>query len=429
MYVRRSPPERLLSLALLLAITAIAPRAAAQLIDGITGWADSTIGLSTGKWRGPRVPFPTPRARPHAPVRLDSAIAPVSVHGQAQNPREAQRLLDVLAAAEAVHALTSASGVLPVRGDAGEGGTAGRDLYVVEQTDESARAYADASGNFSALDGTRAYAVLDARLPSDRVFTCTAQALFDAALLELDPAEAEIVRRSSAAYFASLITGERGCDEGSEPEDLTRDTPFADATSGADWLRALGAREDRNRGTFLEQMWQFARQRTWEGRDLRASPDLLEAIAKALELERVELADVASEISLQRARSGRGPVRGLSLASLPAFLPKVELSPLGASAVVVRMDEPQPGTRIRVWSRGEVGARYVLAAERLDREGRPLARLQASARRDPNSQLSIELDAQTHAVLVTVTQLGGGIPDLDPPVRTHTVALTLDHVR
>jgi hypothetical protein len=436
MCVRRFDPGRLRRIALLLALAAqpifahaLRRPAQAQLIDGITSYADSMVGLSTTKWRGQRVPFPTPRPRPATTARLDSSKAPVSVHGRSADAQGAARLSAVLEAAEAVHALTSAAGLLASFGDAGQGGTGSRDLYVVEHADAGARAYADASGNFSALDGTRAYAVIDARLPSDRVFVCTAQALFEARLLELDPAEAEVLRTSSAAYFASLITGERGCDDGIEQEDALRDTPFAYATSGAEWLRALAAREDENRGVFLDQMWHFARQRTWEGRDLRGSPDLFEAIAKALELKRMEFADVVSALALERAHSGRLPARSLDVATLPAFLPLLELAPLGSRAVVVRMREPRPGTRLRVWSRGEAGARYVLACERLDRNDATLAHLQAAARKDPTSQLSIELDQQTVAVLITVTNVGADVPDLDPPLASHGVALTIDHAR
>lgn len=406
-------------------MAAVPCAAKAQLIDGLSGWADVTVGLSTAKWKGPRVPFPVPRVRPARAVRFESLSAPLAVHGEA---RHGTRMLAVLRAAEAVHELTSAAGLLESFGDAGQGGTSARDIYLLDDALAAAGAYPDASGNFSALDGTRAYAVLDARLPSDRVFACTAQALIDARLLELDPAEAEILRQSSAAYFASLLTGEPLCEDGMQNLDLNRDRPFVNAVQGAEWLEQLGARQDRNRGVFLDEMWQFARQRTWEGQDLRASPDLFEAIAKALELEREEFLDVASAIAMTRARTGFAAVRGLPFAALPAFMRKVELEPLESVLIVVRLPEPRPGTRLRVWSKGDAGARFVLAAERLDENDAPLSYLQAATRKDPTSQLSVELDDKTRAVLIAVTNVGAeGIPDFDPPVTAHAVAVTVDH--
>lgn len=424
MYVRERPPNTLLLLALLLATSASAP-ARAQLIEGLAGWADSTVGLSTSKWRGARVPFPTPAERPRAELRIDSSHELVSVHGHGV---AAERLLAVLAAAEATQELARAAGLLATAGDAGEGGTQQRDLYVVAQPEAGAAAFVDARGTLGALDGARAYAVLDARLPSERLFVCTAQALFDAELLELDPAEAPIVRTSVAAYFASLITGERGCDDGTQPETYTHDEPFASAEGGAAWLRRLAASRDRNRGSFVYDLWQFARQRTWEGRDLRASPDFFEALDKTLELAREKLSSVVSDLELARAREGESPVLRVVYEALPASIGKLELAPLASRALVIRMKRPQPGIRLRVWSRGDPGARFALAAERLDDADQPLARFDAPPLKSGTNQLSIELDGHTHSVLVSVTNLGNGIPDFDPPLATHEVAFTLDHV-
>lgn len=423
MCVRRIIPEALLLVALLAPLRA--GRAQAQLIEGVSGWADAVVGLSTTKWTGARVPYPTPQPRPATEVRLSSQSLPLSVHGQAA---DGPRLLEVLAAAEATHELLSAAGLQAGFGDAGQGGSGGRDLYVVAHPTSGAAAYPDASGNFAALDGARAYGVIDDRVPSERVFVCTAQALLEAQLLELDPAEAPSVRESVAAYFARLVTGEPGCDDGTQPDDLRRDNPFAHPSSGAAWWHQLAGREDRNRGVFMHEMWQFARQRTWEGHDLRASPDLFEAIAKALDLKRVEFAHVASEIAMERALTGFAPVRSLAFESLPAFLPKTELTPAASLSVVVRLKEPRPGVRVRVWAEGAPGARYALAASGLDGEDQLLALVEAPVRKEPTSQLSVELNDATRAVLITVINLGADPPDLDAPIASHDVALTIDHV-
>jgi hypothetical protein len=421
MYELRALSERLLPIAYMLAMALVASSARAQLSENITRWADMTVGLSTSKWQGPRVPFPTPAQRPPTASRVSSLVAPITVHGE---PTEPARMARILEAAEALHTLTLGAGLLVTSGDAGGGNTADRDLYIGHEP-AGATAYADASGTLGALDGARAFAVVDARLPAERLFACTAQALFAARLLELDPAEAESVRSSSAAYFAWLVSGE-SCDD--EDPRTTQEAPFSAPASGARFLRALLAERDHNRGVFLAEMWQFARQRTWEGRDLRASPDLFEAIGKALELERIELDEQAVRVALALARRERRMVFAIPFAQSPAFAPRRELPPLGSSVVRVELGAPRPGTRLRVWSRGGSGTRYALAAEKLDTRGRSLGFVQAVVRRDPNSQLSIELDEQVREVWVAVTNVGAERPDFDPPVASHSVALTIDHV-
>ncbi|MDB4972495.1 MAG: hypothetical protein JWN48_836 [Myxococcaceae bacterium] len=401
--------------------------AQAQLLDGIERWADSTVGLSSSKWAGARVPFPPPSLRPQTTQRLDSLDWPLSVHAGPQVP--VARLVQVLLAAEATHALLAATGFLTSFGDAGQAGTGGRDLYLVDGALPAAHSAIDASGNFSALDGARAFALLDARLPAARLFACTAQALVDAQLFELDPAEASALRRASAAYFAALIAGETCDDPALEPSQ----NPFlADSSaSGAAWLAALAERQDQNRGTFLFDMWQFARQRTWEGEDLRASPDLMEAIDKALERSRESLALVAGELSESLALAHPELVRTLPWAALPSFTPRSDppLGIFGSKHLRIELGGARPGTRLRVWSRGEAGGRYTLSAQRFDAEGKQLARLELEPRRDPTSQLSIELDARTNAVLVSVTRFADeGVPDPDRfwPEDVRPVSITVD---
>jgi hypothetical protein len=449
MCVRRGDSARLsflrrASLAALFALGSIgahSQHATAQLSDTLTRFADSTVGLSSRKWAGPRVPFPPPRARPTSTARLDSARWPVSVHA-AQGVSPA-RVAQVLEAAETTLDLLYAAGFLTSFGDAGQAGTAGHDVYVLDgdvsnlpvlggtplatsltagqaqplgsEAAPSARAYLDASGNFSALDGARAFAVLDARLPATKVLACTAQALIEAQLFELDPAESRGVREASAAYFATLLSGEPACDEAA-PDLAAYPFRAGATTDGADWLARLSTREDRSRGTFLFDTWQLARQQTWEGHALRASPDLLEAIAKALELERTPFDLVAGELAEARALALPAAIREVRWDALPAFTPKSDpaLAPLGSKHLRVQLGQPRPGLRLRAWARGEAGGRYTLSATRLDASGHALSRLELAPRQDPNGQLSIELDAATHAVLVSVTRVADvGLPDPD----------------
>ncbi|HEX5659232.1 MAG TPA: hypothetical protein VFX59_18690, partial [Polyangiales bacterium] len=229
------------------------------------------------------------------------------------------------------------------------------------------------------------------------------QALMEAQLLELDPAEDATLRRGSAGYYAWLISGE-SCEEAAAYE-----PPFASVASAQAWLTRLSARQDRNRGTFLFDMWQLARQRTWEGQDLRASPDLVEAIAKALSLAHESFDLVAGEL----AEALQTPQRTVSFAGLPAFPRATALAVLGSAQLRVDLGAPRPGTRLRAWSRAE-GGRYTLSALRLDALGHTLSRLELPPR--TSGQLSIELDAHTFAVTVTLTRVADvGVPDPDAP--------------
>jgi len=373
----------------------------AQLIEGIDRWADMTVGLSTTKWMGPRVHFPAPKPRPEGMGWLESARWPVRVHA----PDRSTRVLRVLQAAELAYDALSMAGFVTSFGD----GSGARDLYVVDDVTQPAGASLDATGNFSALDGGRAFAWIDARLPADRVFPCTAQALLAAQLFELDPAESSAMRDASAAYFAELISGDR-CEE---PSFVAHKNPFTlGVADGAQWLSRLSARQDRHSGTFLFDMWQFARQRTWEGRDLRASPNLMEAIDKALSMSRESFALVAAELSEALAREQSVPEK--QWAELPTFVGKQgpPLGVLGSRHLLVQLGERRPGERLRAWSLGEGGGRYTLSALRLDADGNVLSRYEIEPRRNPQSQLSIELDDATSAVLVSVTRFADdGVPD------------------
>lgn len=418
--------------------------AAQSLIKGVDEWAEATTQAAEPKWVGARVPFPEPSARPLSEGRLDSALAPISVH--AGPGVSAARVREVLKAAEAAHALLSETGWVQSFGDGGQGGTAGHDLYVVAAAERGADAGIDATQPvWWGLDGARAFAVLDARVPKDRVPACTTQALAEALLFEQDPAEAASLRKSTAAYLAWLATGELGCDGEAEdahqhPERAAFGREDPDAR-GARWLVALGHRQDLNTGAFLRDMWQFARQRTWEGHGLRASPDLFEAIDKALDLAHEDLSDVAGELADAMALPALAPGERahprwteLRWSALPVRLPAADppLEPLGTHYAVVRMDRaPSEHDRIRVWSKGEYGTRWSLSVTRVDKEGRVRGRLSAPARKNPNSFVSLELDPQTAAVLISVTNVGEKLPDADEgaPFEVRSVALVVDQGR
>jgi hypothetical protein len=194
---------------------------------------------------------------------------------------------------------------------------------------------------------------------------------------------------------------------------------------------------DQNRGAFVQNMWHFARQRTWEGRGLRGSPDLIEAVAKALELSHTKLEEIAGELANQRALECEGEVlrsaARVTWSALPVHMPPIAppLAPLDSAFLLVDLSTSKPGQQLRVWSRGEVGPRWVLSATRLDAHGRALASINAPVRKYPDSELLVELDASTRFVLVSVTNLANGLPDPDLP-STHlerSVRLIVDAAR
>jgi len=111
--------------------------------------------------------------------------------------------------------------------------------------------------------------------------------------------------------LARLVTGEMGCDDA--PLSLFRapsqtfmgQKPDA---RGAAWLALLGFRQDRNRGHYVREIWNVARQRTWEGHGLRASPDSWEALHTLLDVHHEELTEVADKALYVSKRTGKNKV-------------------------------------------------------------------------------------------------------------------------
>lgn len=387
---------------------------AQSLIEGVDSWTDAVSGRAMLKWGGQRVDFPAATPRPASLGHLDAPWGPFSVH--AASLKSAARCTLLLTSAQQAADLLALSGLFVLDGDGGQGGTFQRDLYLGNFARSGA--FVDGSERASDLDSARAFVLIDERLPSERLPACTSQALIEAELLELDPAESTTIRQASAAYFTRLLLGE-SCEESDDVE--SRDTLHQPAALGA-WLWALGARQNHNRGGFVQSMWHFARQRTWEGSRLRGSPDLLEALAKALDLDQEKLEEVAGQLAndgaLARAREGGSRLPGVPLviwSALPVHRPAIApaLSLLDSTYLVVDLEVPRAGQRLSIWSRAESGVRWVLSATRLDQRGASLGTLNAPVRKTPDSELQIELDAATRYVLVSLTNLGNGLPDPD----------------
>src|SRR5205814_776085 len=80
-----------------------------------------------------------------------------------------------------------------------------------------------------------------------------------------------------------------------------------------------------------------------------------------------------------------------ALASLPKHLPACEpaLATYGSAYVRVPTPEAREGRRLQVWLRGDPSVRWSLLAVRLDASGRELSRMEAPARRVPESFLPV----------------------------------------
>jgi hypothetical protein len=392
-----------------------------ELSQGIASWAEATVGRSSVRWVGQRVPAPLPTARPTSLAALDSELWPLRVH-VSEGLSQARWLLarDVLLRAERSYALFQASGVFAARAEPAPGHSMRRDLYLVER--DATGAGRDDTEVVSDLDASLAFALLDARTPASARDACVAQALLEAELLELDPAESEVVRKASAQYFAWLASGD-SCATAEPARALTHDAQgvLHEPEKLARWFRALGARQDRNRGVFMENMWQFARQYTWEGSGLRGSPDLFEAIAKALTLSHDKLEEISGELANESALAACAGAldqepRRVAFSSLPAHLPaSAALDVLDTSYQLIDLEGARPGARLTIWARGEYGVRWVLSATRLDRDGRTLGTVNAPVHKQPDTELTVELSGETHFVLASVTNMGNGLPDPDLP--------------
>jgi len=423
----------------------VASPAQGQLIPGIDEWAASTIESGKSKWVGQRVPFPDPSPRPASMATLRSELWPLAVHvTRGTSLTRAQALLTALESAYALYAATGFTGSF---GDGGQAGTGEHDVYSMAVLGSGVDAALDATEPVSALDGARAFARVDARVPMANLEACAAQALGELIFLELDPAEAASVRKSSAAYLAYLATGRMGCDDDAErASDLAYRGAMDTEPSarGARFLSLLEQRENHQTGEFLREMWQFTRQHTWDGAGLRGSPDLFEAIAKGMELRQEKLEDVAAELAVAGflalgegaiGSSKRDPRVKQLLADVPwGALPEhiapadPPIDPLGSAYLLVRTREKRPLERLRVWSRGEYGVRWALTAVQLDEAGQPISRVRIPTRDNPDGFLVVELDARCDSVLVAITNMADGVPDADVPHDRHvrSVAFMLD---
>lgn len=382
---------------------------------------------------------------------MRSALRPLAVHA---DPRAARAPLaeEALAALEAAYDLMRVLGwSLPVS-DGGRGDTDGFDLYLADLPNDTYDVRADGDLPLSYEDSTAAYALVDPDLDSTLFEACVTQAYVDASLLGTDPAEAPQWRRATSAWLAWMITGRFGCDEAevaramAEPgrspipdraayegaEGATDDGQPLDGAGGAAWLALLDAYHGGGTGCFVRDAWQFARQRTWEGYDLRGSPDLFQVMRAMFPGDAEKLEDVVEALALSRWLAGTPAASSRALRAIPRLaapaskgpfpwesLPtrvRIDDTPLrsfGTGYVVIDTRAAPARASLRVWLRGEYGTSWSLVAVRMDANGRVLSQLSTPPRRAPRSYLVLELMGATDHVLLAVTNLAPRLPDAD----------------
>ena len=200
----------------------------------------------------------------------------LSVHADPSVPHD--RIAGALGALEEARARLATLGwPTPVQ-DGLLGGDAGIDLYMT--TSSPAAAYSDGLVPWTYLDRASVFAVVDPATPTEWLDACVTAAYAEALLLSADPAEARTWRRATAAWLAWELTGRFGCED-AVPEQQAE--PFRswisdashDGAGGALFLAYLSARHSEGSTRFVRDVWDLARQRTWEGEGLRAEPDLV----------------------------------------------------------------------------------------------------------------------------------------------------------
>ncbi|HJL17047.1 MAG TPA: hypothetical protein RMH99_15385 [Sandaracinaceae bacterium LLY-WYZ-13_1] len=468
--------------ALVLACSAAPVRALAQEGEdeegGFDSFAEHIANSMAPTWGGPRTPWPERRPRPEAAGVLRAPLAPVAVQvGPGVEPALAERAVDALARAH--DWMARHDWPMPVP-DGGYGGTAGFDLYLVPSplppeapgaeptaSDEepaperAAWVSYDAPVHWRALDTVDAFGVIATdRVDPARIEPCVVSTYVRGALLSHDPAEARAWRLATGDFVAFLLTGRFGCsDEGivSQQRQSWRTwighAPVS-GEGGALFLAMLSARTDGLTGDFIRDLWSGAAQLTWEGDELRASPDMWQVVHTVMEVGQDPLLRLLEEMGVSRYFAGaeeRAAAANLPVlrelpdeASVPVLattafenLPRrfephgLELEPLGSAYVLVDTAEAPPGSRLRIWLRGEYGVRWALSAVRLGEDGAERGRTRAPVRTTmPRSYIPLELtDGETARVLVVVTNLGGRLVDADDPDdQVRSFRLILDKV-
>jgi hypothetical protein len=425
--------SNLACVALAVALQTQAAEAQGDLLDA-DGVAEAIVSMTSPVWTGPRIPAPAQVQRPGGPsLAIRSPYALLAVHAEPGVSYQTHRR--VMRALERARARLDALGWTQPISDGDLGGGPEMDLYLTAALPTGA--YSDGLVQWTYLDRASTFAVLNPATPVALLDACVTAVHADALLMSMDPAEASAWRQATAAWLTWQLTGSFGCDDAvprqqAEPFRSWVGGAAGDGAGGAMWLAHLSARHDGGSGRFIRDVWALASQRTWEGTDLRAEPDLWSAIETAVERSGDRLLDNVEELAVLRWFVGRGEARNGFVASmdsdaqvpisrrlqrLPARMsPDPPLASFGSAYVIMDAAAWNDSRRLRAWLNGEYGVRWSFVAVQLDENGNEAFRISAPhTRATPAAYLSIELDDTTRALLFVVTNLSNGLPDADEP--------------
>jgi hypothetical protein len=416
---------------------------------GVNDMAEAVVSMTSPVWTGPRTPAPVPVERPPgASVVIRSPYSLLAVHA---DPDVSERTLG-----QAMQALEQARTRLDTMGwpapvsDGALGGGAEIDLYLTGALPPGA--YSDGMISWSYLDRASTFAVVNPAIPAAMVDACVTSAYAEAMLMSADPAEAHAWRRATAAWLTWELTGAPGCGDAirrqqEEPYRSWIGGAVGGGAGGLILLAYLSERHDDGGHQFVRDMWALASQRTWEGSELRAEPDLWSAIDTAITLSGDRLTDNIEELAVLRWFVGRAGsldplVRSLDsdaripvsrrMTRLPSRVTAREpLQSFGSAYVSMDLAAWKNTKRLRAWLRGEYGVRWSFVAVELDGDGNEIRRVASPhTDRTPATYLPIEIDERARRILWVVTNLSSAVPDADEAeVDERSFELIVDEAR
>ncbi len=402
--------------------------ARAQGGDLFDQWDQAVAAMQSPVWQGPRVAWPLPQVRPQRTLsRLSSLRYPLAVH--AWEPSiSASRLVHALGYLEQTYADLQAWGWGHVWPDNGPRDSS-FDMYLKSSSNGlSAMTSAQVATALAwpYYDTVSVYAQVSVPNQRQRLAGCVSQAYAESLLLALDPAESLSWRKATATWLSHRFTGQWGC----RPEaiDDAQTFPWRSPLSsmhdqgagGALWWQALALRwADADP---VQEIWQLARQRTWDAKALRASPHLWLATAKWLELHQSSVKEQAERYAVMRfsqlAQLGlHAPQQRPTLSWKVAYPSRMQQSPVmpelevyGSAYAMIDNLPQREGTRLRLWLRGEYGVRWSMVALVM-RGDIVLRELHAPTRSHASAYIPIELEADATHVVTVVTNLSHRLPN------------------
>lgn len=346
-------------------------------------------GFSHRIWAGPIVDAPVIFPRPAAPHLASSADDRFHLHGEAHRIRDR---MAVLGALDHAHEVLLRLGFSPPIPDGGRGGTQGFDLYFVDEP-IGAEARSDGLDPLASLDAAMAYGVVGNDVPPRLIPACVVDAYAQAALLGLDPAESPRIRRALSAFITYQTLGIAGCEDAIDawqfaPEEGPFSESLHEGAGGVLFLLVLDARWG-GEGRIPAEVLSLARQLTWDGSSLRASPDFWEALEAIAQAKQDRFADLLVGLAIDRLFTGEYAARP-ELRSIPAphafrrGRPRTYsfhtgasprgVAPGGAIHAEFRLEGLEEGDALNCWVDGEFGFQFTLAALAFDEENRELRR-------------------------------------------------------